>query len=48
MLLSLITYCGGGTKSGEPAFVTFATKWTMDLFAGPSLHEGSASAPRAH
>ena len=33
-----------GTKSGEPAFVTFATKATMDCLAVPSFHEGSGSA----
>ena len=35
---------GTGTKSGEPGFVTFATKAMMDCFAGPSFHEGKGSA----
>src|SRR4029077_1315417 len=34
---------GGGTKSGEPSFVTFSTKETMACLAGPSFHEGSGS-----
>jgi len=34
----------GRTKSGEPSLVTFATKSTMDCFALPSFHDGSASA----
>ena len=33
-----------GTNSGEPSFVTFATKSTMDCFVLPSFHEGSGSA----
>ena len=34
----------GGTKSGEPSFVTFATKSTMAFFGLPSFHDGSGSA----
>ena len=33
----------GGTKSGEPFFVTFATNSTILAFAGPSFHDGSGS-----
>ncbi|MCK7522770.1 MAG: hypothetical protein MZV64_36345 [Ignavibacteriales bacterium] len=35
---------GTGTKSGEPGFVTFSTKSTMDCLAWPSFQEGSGSA----
>src|SRR5205823_5269460 len=34
----------GGTKSGEPSFVTLATNSVMDFFAGPSFHEANGSA----
>ncbi len=34
----------GGTNSGEPLFVTFATNWMMDCLAFPSFHDGSGSA----
>src|SRR5260370_29576790 len=32
-----------GTKSGEPSFVTLATKATMAFFGAVSFHEGSGS-----
>ena len=32
-----------GTKSGEPAVVTLATKSMMDFFAAPSFQDGSGS-----
>ena len=38
----------GGTKSGEPSLVTFATNSMMAFFAGPSFHEGSGSAARGN
>src|SRR4029453_1809422 len=34
----------GGTKSGEPSFVTLATNSTMDCLTAPSLQEGNGSA----
>ena len=34
----------GGTNSGEPDVVTFATKSMMDFFVLPSFHEGNGSA----
>ena len=33
----------GGTKSGEPSFVTFATNAMMDCLVFPSFHEGRGS-----
>jgi hypothetical protein len=33
-----------GTKSGEPAAVTFVTKAIMDCLAGPSFHQSNGSA----
>ncbi len=33
-----------GTNSGDPCFVTFATKSTMDCFVVPSFQERSGSA----
>src|ERR1017187_4779840 len=36
-----------GTKSGEPGFVTSATKATMAFFGAVSCHEGSGSLARA-
>src|SRR5439155_11837224 len=33
----------GGTKSGEPSFVTLATNSTMDCLAAPSFHEDNGS-----
>src|SRR4029079_11673832 len=36
---------GGGTKSGEPSFVTFSTKSIIDFFAAPSFHEGRGPVP---
>jgi len=33
----------GGTKLGEPAMVTSATKAVMECFALPSFHDGSGS-----
>ena len=39
---------GTGTKSGEPSFVTLATKSPIAFFVGPSFHDGSGSlAPEA-
>ena len=35
----------GGTKSGEPSFVTFATKARMAFFGAVSFHDGSGSVP---
>ena len=37
----------GGTKSGEPGFVTLSTKATMAFFGAVSFQEGSRSAARA-
>jgi hypothetical protein len=34
---------GTGTKSGEPSFVTLATKSRIAFLVLPSLHEGSGS-----
>src|SRR5882724_9490597 len=36
--------CSAGTKSGPPCVVTRATKLTIDVFVGPSFHDGNASA----
>ena len=33
----------GGTKSGEPSFVTFSTKATMAFFGAVSFQEGNGS-----
>src|SRR6266481_6924900 len=39
--------CGTGTKSGEPSRVTAATKFRIDCFAAPSVHDGSVAADAA-
>ena len=41
------TRSAGGTKSGEPGFVTLATKSTIARFALPSFQDASGSAARA-
>jgi len=37
----------GGTKSGPPSLVTFATNSTTDFLAAPSFQDGSGPAPPA-
>ncbi len=38
-LSKVAIHSAGGTKSGPPSFVTFATNSTLAFFAAPSFHE---------